>query len=42
VALPLQLSLGYLLLILTLPTIMLTFLDGFVAVLTGYLKPIGN
>jgi len=42
VALPLQLSLGYLLLILTLPTIMLTFLDGFVAVLTGYLRPTGN
>jgi flagellar biosynthetic protein FliR len=42
VALPLQLGLGYLLLVLTLSAIMLSFIDGFTEVLSGYLRPQGN
>jgi flagellar biosynthetic protein FliR len=42
VAIPLQLGLGYLLLVLTLTAIMLTFMEGFTAVITGYMRPPGN
>ena len=42
VAIPLQLGLGYLLLVLTLTAIMLTFMEGFTAVITGYMRPLGN